>query len=137
MSRSIMMVSDDGKVYHVQSKDIGKVAKRVPKAKLSADVQAHVEKVASKVTGGKGVAHIFASKADIFVSKKSDIFVAGKNDTLGAAKSDIFISPKASQGAKSDIFVAAKKPGAPKSDIFVAGKKPSPPKSDIFVAGKK
>jgi hypothetical protein len=123
MSKSIMMVSDDGKVYHVQSKDVGKVAKRVPKAKLSPDVQAHVEKAASKVKGGKGVAHIFASKADIFTSKKSDIFVAGKNDTLGSAKSDIFISGKASKGAKSDIFVAGKKQSAAKSDIFVAGKK--------------
>jgi len=136
MSKSIMMVSDDGKVYHVQSKDVGKVAKRVPMAKLSPDVQAHVQKAASKVTGGKGVAHIFASKADIFASKKSDIFVAGKNDTLASAKSDIFISPKARKGAKSDIFVAAKASTA-KSDIFVAGKKPSAPKSDIFVAGKK
>jgi len=121
MGNNIMMVGDDGNVYHVDPKNIGKIAKKVPLAKLSKPAQEHiVRKVAG--THPKGVAHIFASKANIFTATKADIFIAGKSDLLGSAKAHIFVSKKKAGAAKADIFMASKKSGA-KADIFVSGKK--------------
>jgi hypothetical protein len=137
MSGKIMMVSDDGKVYQVNPKQVGKLAKRVPLSKLSPAVQTHIEKTAKNLTGGKGVAHILATKSDILTAGKSDILVAGKQDTLGSAKSDILISGKQAKG-KADILVSGKAPAkAAKSDILVSGKAPAKAaKADILVSGK-
>lgn len=68
MSGKIMMVSDDGKVYQVNPKQLGKLAKRVPLSKLSPAIQTHIEKTAKDLTGGKGVAHILATKSDILTA---------------------------------------------------------------------
>jgi hypothetical protein len=144
MSGKIMMLSDDGKVYKVDPKQVGKLAKRVPLSKLSPAVKTNIETAGKNLTGGKGVAHILATKSDILTAGKSDILVAGKQDTLASAKSDILISGKQAKG-KADILIsgkAAKTPAkapakAAKSDILVAGKAPAKAaKADILVSGK-
>lgn len=94
-AKHIVMVGDDGNVYHIQPGDLKKVAKKVPRDSLSYDVRSHIDATTGSGKGeGGGVAHIFASKADIFVASKADIFVAGEQDILVSSKADIFVAGK-------------------------------------------
>ena len=93
MSSSILMIGEDGNVYRIKTSELGKVAKKVPKSKLSPAVQAHIDKALSSGSrgGGKGVAHILVSKADILTASKADILTASKADILTASKADILV----------------------------------------------
>ena len=91
---SIVMIGADGNVYRIKTADLAKVAKKVPKAKLSADVQEHLERGLAKhvkAGNGKGVAHILVSKADILTASKADILAASKADILTASKAEILV----------------------------------------------
>jgi hypothetical protein len=87
--KHIMMVGDDGSVYHVDATDIARVAHRVPHSELSPDVQAHVKAATPKVAG---TAHFFATHADFFAAAKGDIHAPQNNDVLSANSANFFAS---------------------------------------------
>lgn len=83
MGHKIAMVGADGHVYEVDSDELGKIATKVDSSKLSDDVKSHISDNTGSGGGGGSSAHLFASRADLFVASKADLFVA---------KADLFVS---------------------------------------------
>jgi hypothetical protein len=87
MGSSILIIGDDGSVYQVKTSELGKIAKKVPKAKQSKAVQDLVEKAG---TESKGSARIFVTKTDVTSTAVDDIFfTAGRAEIMTVTKKDL------------------------------------------------
>lgn len=100
MSKGIMVVGDDGSVFHVDGSDLARIAKKVPPEHLSADVKAHVK--ANKPAAN--TAHFFATTKNFFAASKSDIkstpadAMAANTTNFFATNSKFFVAKSGKKG---------------------------------------